>query len=228
MFKRGGRQRKAGLGSALAVPLAKARDIARELRETLAAGGDPVEARKTARKAASSRRTFGEVADALIAAKESGWTAGHAKQWRFWLQTYGAALRDLPVDAIDTEAALAVLTSLWQSEAGHRVVMILDLHRQGLSVSAIARQLCLNRKTVHRAIAKGLEPPKYKTRAPRSRITDPFEPYLKERLAAYPGPTAVRLWREFKERGYAGELQRSQRLRARPAAAALGRLRSPL
>jgi transposase len=84
------------------------------------------------------------------------------------------------------------------------LVMILDLHRQGLSVSAIARQLGIDRKTVRRAIAKGLEPPKYKARAPRSRITDPFEAYLKERLAAYPGLTAVRLWRELKERGYAG------------------------
>jgi transposase len=84
------------------------------------------------------------------------------------------------------------------------LVMILDLHRQGLSVSAIARQLCIDRKTVRSAIAKGLEPPKYKTRQPRARITDPFESYLKERLAAYPGLTAVRLWREVKERGYAG------------------------
>src|ERR1700726_2804215 len=84
------------------------------------------------------------------------------------------------------------------------LVMILDLHRQGLSVSAIARHLCIDRKTVRSAIAKGLEPPKYKTRPPRARITDPFEPYLKERLAAYPGLTAVRLWREAKERGYAG------------------------
>jgi transposase len=84
------------------------------------------------------------------------------------------------------------------------VVMILDLHRQGLSVSAIARQLCIDRKTVRSAIAKGLEPPKYKTRAPRPRITDPFEPYLKERLAAYPALTAKRLWREVKERGYTG------------------------
>lgn len=84
------------------------------------------------------------------------------------------------------------------------LVMILDLHRQGLSVSAIARQLCIDRKTVRSAIAMGLEPPKYKTRQPRARITDPFEPYLKERLAAYPGLTAVRLWREVKERGYAG------------------------
>ena len=64
------------------------------------------------------------------------------------------------------------------------LVMILDLHQQGLSVSAIARQLCLDRKTVRSAIAKGLEPPNYKTRALQPRITDPFEPYLKERLAA--------------------------------------------
>ena len=42
------------------------------------------------------------------------------------------------------------------------LVMILDLHRQGLPVSAIARQLCIDRKPVHSAIAKGLEPPKYK------------------------------------------------------------------
>ena len=84
------------------------------------------------------------------------------------------------------------------------LLMILDLHRQGLSVSAIARHLGIDRKTVRSAIAKGLEPPKYKTRPPRARITDPFETYLKERLAAYPGLTAVRLWREVKERGYAG------------------------
>ena len=84
------------------------------------------------------------------------------------------------------------------------LVMIFDLHRQGLSFSVIARHLCIDRKTVRSAIAKGLEPPKYKTRPPRARITDPFEPYLKERLAAYPGLTAMRLWREVKERGYAG------------------------
>ncbi len=39
--------------------------------------------------------------------------------------------------------------------------MILDLHRQGLSVSAIARQCCLDRKTVRRYIERGLEPPAY-------------------------------------------------------------------
>jgi len=47
------------------------------------------------------------------------------------------------------------------------LVMILDLHRQGLSVSAIARQLGIDRKTVRAYIAKGLEPPVYKKRIPR-------------------------------------------------------------
>ena len=45
--------------------------------------------------------------------------------------------------------------------------MIVDLHRQGFSISAIARQLRLDRKTVRRAIAQGLEPPVYGPRQPR-------------------------------------------------------------
>ena len=43
--------------------------------------------------------------------------------------------------------------------------MILDLHRQGLSVSAIARQVGVDRKTVRNYLAKGLEPSTYKQRA---------------------------------------------------------------
>jgi transposase len=84
------------------------------------------------------------------------------------------------------------------------VVMILELHRQGLQVAAIARQLGIDRKTVAKYIARGLEPPCYGPRAPRPKGTDPFLPYLRERLAAYPGLTAVRLWRELRDRGYAG------------------------
>ena len=84
------------------------------------------------------------------------------------------------------------------------LVMILELHRQGLKVSAIARQLGMDRKTVRRYIERGLEPPSYGPRPPQPRSTDPFLPYLRERLTAYPGLTAVRLWRELRERGYAG------------------------
>ena len=84
------------------------------------------------------------------------------------------------------------------------VVMVLDLHRQGLSISAIARELGIDRKTVRRSIARGLEPPVYGPRKPRARLIDPFVPYLRERVMTYPGLTGRRLLRELGERGYAG------------------------
>jgi transposase len=79
--------------------------------------------------------------------------------------------------------------------------MILDLHRQGLTVSAIARELGIDRKTVRKCIARGLEPPVYGPRKPRQRV---IVPYLRERVMAYPGLTGRRLWRELRERGYRG------------------------
>jgi transposase len=82
--------------------------------------------------------------------------------------------------------------------------MILELHRQGLSVSAIARQLDLDRKTVRKYIERGLEPPAYGPRKPRATVVGPFEPYLRERIAAFPELTGSRLLREIKELGYRG------------------------
>jgi transposase len=84
------------------------------------------------------------------------------------------------------------------------VVMILDLHRQGLSVSAIALQLGIDRKTVRKYLARGLEVPVYGPRPPRPRRIDPFVSYLRERVEAWPGLTGRRLFRELKERGYQG------------------------
>ncbi len=84
------------------------------------------------------------------------------------------------------------------------LVMILDLHRQGLSVSAIARRTGLDRKTVRKYIAAGLEPPAYTPRKPRPTKVAAFHAYLRERVAAYPELTAVRLHREIGELGYGG------------------------
>ena len=39
---------------------------------------------------------------------------------------------------------------------------------------------------------------------PRSPVVTPFEPYLRERIAAFPELTGSRLLREIKELGYAG------------------------
>jgi len=82
--------------------------------------------------------------------------------------------------------------------------MILDLHRQGLSVSAIARRLDLDRKTVRKYIARGLEPPLYGPRSPRPQVVDPYLEFLRDRLRAYPQLTATRLWREIKPLGFSG------------------------
>ena len=82
--------------------------------------------------------------------------------------------------------------------------MILDLHRQGLSPTAIARQLGIDRKTVRKYIARGMDPPNYRAQPRRPRRTDDFLPYLRERLAVYPGLSAARLLRELRERGFGG------------------------
>lgn len=48
-------------------------------------------------------------------------------------------------------------------------MMILDLHRQGLSVSAIARQTCIDRKTVRKYIERALKAPAYGPGKPERR-----------------------------------------------------------
>lgn len=83
--------------------------------------------------------------------------------------------------------------------------MILDLHRQGLSISAIARQTGRDPKTIRKYIARGLEPPAYGPRqAGRPSKLGPYLDYLRERITAFPELSAVRLHRELRERGYVG------------------------
>jgi transposase len=84
------------------------------------------------------------------------------------------------------------------------LVMILDLHRQGLTVSAIARRTGLDRKTVAKYIERGLEPPRYGPRKPKASLVTPFEAFLRQRVAAFPDLTGSRLLREIRELGYAG------------------------
>ena len=82
--------------------------------------------------------------------------------------------------------------------------MILDLHRQGLSVSAIARQSGIDRKMVRKYIERGLEAPTYGPRQPRPAVIDAFAGYLRERVKTFPALTGSRLYREAKELGYKG------------------------
>ena len=85
------------------------------------------------------------------------------------------------------------------------VMMILDLHRQGLSVSAIARELGIDRKTVRQYIARGLEPPVYGPRKPPPAAASIRSCRIcGSGSTAYPGLTGRRLLRELRELGYDG------------------------
>lgn len=127
-FKRNGKQREMGLGSASAVSLAEARKKADAARRLLADGIDPLEAKRAAGKP-SMVPTFGEAADAHIAAMAPSWrNSKHEAQWRMTLSRvrggdgkltadgYCVSLRDKPVDQVDTAAVLAVLTLIWSDK----------------------------------------------------------------------------------------------------------------
>ena len=84
------------------------------------------------------------------------------------------------------------------------LIVILDLHKQGLTTSAIAERTGLDRKTVRKYIERGLEAPVYGPRQPRVRLMDAYAHYVRERLSAYPKLTIARLLREIRALGYAG------------------------
>jgi len=84
------------------------------------------------------------------------------------------------------------------------VIMILELHRQGLSISAIAARLGMDRKTVRKYIRHGAQVPRYGPRAARPRVVDPFAHYVAERVREFPELSVERLLREIRSMGYTG------------------------
>ena len=85
------------------------------------------------------------------------------------------------------------------------LMMILELHRQGLSVTAIARRTGRDPKTVRKYVERGIEAPRYGPRSVgRPGKLAPFIDFLRERVVAFPELSAVRLTREIRELGYAG------------------------
>jgi integrase len=112
------RTREMGLGGYPEVSLAdarKARDVAEKVVQS---GQDPIAARDDERRAQIGKPTFGQMADALIKAKNSEWRNDkHREQWKMTLEHYAAPLRFRPVDEIDTDAVLSVLHPIWRSKA---------------------------------------------------------------------------------------------------------------
>ncbi len=121
-FTLAGRTRDAGLGSYPSVSLAEARDEAERLRKQIAAGIDPVEARKSQRAASQAEAeraiTFEQCAKAYVASHEAGWKNDkHRAQWHATLKTYVyPIIGRLPVKAVDTSHVMQILEPIWTSK----------------------------------------------------------------------------------------------------------------
>lgn len=134
----GGRQREMGLGSFPTVPLAEAREKARQHRALVKQGVDPVAARRAANSTASAERqaqkTFSEVAARYIVQHEKAWkSAKHQAQWAATLRTYAEpSIGKLLVRDIRSAHVIAVLEPIWTTKTEtatrvrSRVELVLD------------------------------------------------------------------------------------------------------
>lgn len=117
--KIGTARRDIGLGGFPAVTLAQAREKAREARDMISQGIDPIEERKAAKAAltAAQRRglTFADATDKYLAAKLDAFkNAKHRQQWRNTLETYAKPeLGEMLVQDIAVQDVLRVLQPLW-------------------------------------------------------------------------------------------------------------------
>lgn len=116
----GDRRREFGLGGYPDVTLAMARDRAREAKDKIRNGIDPIEERKTAKAAltAAQRRglTFADAVDRYLEAKLNAFkNPKHRQQWRNTLSTYAAPeLGAMLVQDVATQDVLRVLEPIWQ------------------------------------------------------------------------------------------------------------------
>ncbi|OHB28143.1 MAG: integrase [Phenylobacterium sp. RIFCSPHIGHO2_01_FULL_69_31] len=136
-----GKRRDMGLGGFPDVPLADARRKAREAREAIDAGEDPIAARRAAKAAllakAGSVLTFRQAALDYIAAHEASWkNPKHRQQWRSTLEEFAfPTLGKLSVQDIETSHLLTVLRPIWAektetaSRLRGRIEQVLDAAR---------------------------------------------------------------------------------------------------
>lgn len=127
--KVGAARRDIGLGGFPAVTLSQAREKAREARDKISQGIDPIEERKAAKAAlADAQRrglTFADATDKYLAAKLDAFkNAKHRQQWQNTLETYAKPeLGNMMVQDIAVQDVLRVLEPIWatKTETASRV-----------------------------------------------------------------------------------------------------------
>jgi integrase len=117
-----GRRRDMGLGGYPEVPLAKAWEKAREARDKLRAGIDPIDERRAARSALKAAQalalTFKQAARDYIAAHSSAWkNPKHRAQWAATLAEYAyPVIGNVPVRDLEIAHMTRVLEPIWQAK----------------------------------------------------------------------------------------------------------------
>ena len=115
-----GKRRDIGLGRYPDVGLAQAREAAAKHRSLIAAGADPI-----AEKRKAAIPTFREVAERTFEANKPRWRNGkHTISWWQSLEKHAfPIIGDMPVDQIDEEHVLRILTPIWgvRMETARRV-----------------------------------------------------------------------------------------------------------
>lgn len=115
----GGNRRKMGLGGYPDVTLARAREKAREAKEKIDSGVDPIDQRKDGRKALAASRakdvTFKECAETYIAAHSIIWkNPKHGDQWVTTIATYAdPVIGNLWVRDVTLEHIMTILDPIW-------------------------------------------------------------------------------------------------------------------
>jgi integrase len=139
-YKRGGRRtpRDMGLGPLHTIGLAEARERARQCRQQLLDGKDPLDERRAVREAQRVARateqtkamTFRQCAEGYLLANEDTWkNPKHRQQWRNTLATYVYPVcGELPIQQVDEAAIIKALMPIWheKAETARRVRMRIE------------------------------------------------------------------------------------------------------
>jgi integrase len=121
-YARGGVERQVGLGAAHAVTLVEAREKARQCRNWLADGLDPLLERQALLRSNLAKQakqmSFSECARKYIDAHSGKWkNPKHRDQWVRTIDTYAnPVIGELPVAAVDTTLVLRVLEPIWKTK----------------------------------------------------------------------------------------------------------------
>ncbi len=125
-----GKRRSIGLGGYPTIPLALARDLARETAQQIALGVDPVEKRKAERKERNEAKvklvTFDDAFEVFYTEKMEAElsNAKHRQQWRSTIATYvSPVIGARPVAEVNVDDVLQILQPIWalKTETASRV-----------------------------------------------------------------------------------------------------------